>query len=78
MTREMVRLSVPDNQMVGRISKTDTHEVDYPIEIYTPERKAEFILSSAVDEEDYQAARQTVRQMGLDSERIEHYRNTQR
>jgi AbrB family looped-hinge helix DNA binding protein len=46
--------------------------VAYPIEIYTPERKAEFILSSALDEEDYQAAREAVRKMGLDPDRIEH------
>ena len=44
----------------------------YPIEIYTPQRKAEFILSSAVDEEDYQAACEAVRQMGLDPALIEH------
>ena len=48
----------------------------YPIEIYTPQRKAEFILSSAVDEADYQAACETVRQMGLDPNRIEHYHPT--
>ena len=51
--------------------------VAYPVEIYTPERKAEFILSSAIDEDDYQAARETVRQMGLDPDRIEHYHPTQ-
>ena len=48
--------------------------VAYPVEIYTPERKAEFILSSSIDEDDYQAARETVRLMGLDPDRIEHYR----
>jgi len=47
--------------------------VALPVEIYTPERKAEFILSSAIDEEDYQAARETVRQMGLDPGEIAHY-----
>jgi AbrB family looped-hinge helix DNA binding protein len=46
--------------------------VAYPIEIYTPERKAEFILSSAVDKEDYRVAREAVRKMGLDPDRIEH------
>jgi AbrB family looped-hinge helix DNA binding protein len=48
--------------------------VVHAVEIYTPERKAEFILSSAIDEEDYRAARETVRRMGLDPDRIEHYR----
>lgn len=48
--------------------------VAYPIEVYTPERKAEFILSSAIDAEDYKAARETVREMGLDPNRIKHHR----
>ena len=47
--------------------------VAYSVEIYTPERKAEFLLSSAIDEEDYQAARVTVREMGLDPDQIEHH-----
>lgn len=44
------------------------------VEIYTPERKAEFLLSNAVDEAEYQEALQEVRQMGLDPEKISHYR----
>lgn len=47
--------------------------VAYPIEIYTPERKAEFLLSNAVDEEDYQKARQAVYELGLDPDRIQHF-----
>lgn len=43
-----------------------------PVEIYTPERKAEFLLSNAVDENDYRAARDEVRRMGLDPARIRH------
>jgi AbrB family looped-hinge helix DNA binding protein len=45
----------------------------YPVEIYTPERKAEFLLSSAIDDEDYQAARASVQEMGLDPDQIEHH-----
>lgn len=48
--------------------------VALPVEIYTPERKAEFLLSNAVDEAEYQEALQEVRQMGLEPERIPHYR----
>jgi len=48
--------------------------VAYPVEIYTPERKAEFLLSSAVDAEDYRAAAREVRKLGLDPKRIDHYR----
>jgi AbrB family looped-hinge helix DNA binding protein len=48
--------------------------VALPLERYPPERKAEFLLSNAVDAEDYAAAVETVRAMGLDPERIAHHR----
>ncbi len=44
----------------------------YPVEIYTPERIAEFRLNNALDAEDYQAARKEVRAMGLDPDAIAH------
>ena len=44
------------------------------VEIYTPERKAEFLLSNAVDAEDYTRAEEEVRKMGLDPAAIPHYR----
>jgi len=43
-----------------------------PIEIYTPERKAEFLLNNAVTPEDYAWAVREVRKMGLDLESISH------
>jgi len=43
-----------------------------PVELYSNERTAEFLLSSATDAEDYEAARQEVVAMGLDPERIPH------
>ena len=43
-----------------------------PFERYTPERRAEFLLTSAVDAEDYAAAVTEVRRMGLDPEKINH------
>ena len=45
-----------------------------PVERYTPERKAEFLLSNAVDEADYRSARKAVRKMGLDLDSIPHAR----
>ncbi|TFG64363.1 MAG: AbrB/MazE/SpoVT family DNA-binding domain-containing protein [Gemmatimonadales bacterium] len=45
-----------------------------PIETYTPERRAEFILTNAVDEPDYARARDVVRSMGFDPDNIEHER----
>lgn len=43
-----------------------------PVEIYTPERKAEFLLFNAVDPDDYQAALQEVRKMGVNPRRVPH------
>jgi AbrB family looped-hinge helix DNA binding protein len=43
-----------------------------PVEVYTPERKAEFLLNNAVDAADYAAAVTDVRKMGLDPEQIPH------
>ena len=43
-----------------------------PIEMYTPERVAEFLLGSAVDKPSYAEAVAAVRQMGLDPAKIDH------
>lgn len=45
-----------------------------PLETYGPERKAEFLLTNATDEEDYRRAAEAVREMGLDPEEIPHER----
>lgn len=37
-----------------------------PVEVYTPERRAEFLLNNAIDIEDYRRARDEVKRMGLD------------
>jgi len=44
------------------------------IEAYTPERQAEFLLSTAIDDADYAAAAEIVRDMGLDPDQIPHRR----
>ncbi len=44
----------------------------YPIEVYTPERKAEFFLSNAVTKDDYAWAVKQVKAMGLDPKQIPH------
>jgi len=41
-----------------------------PVEEYTPERMAEFLLSNAVDGNDYRNAREEVRKLGLDPDAI--------
>lgn len=45
-----------------------------PIERYTPERKAEFLLSTATSQRDYQRARKEVKKLGLDPDAIPHHR----
>jgi AbrB family looped-hinge helix DNA binding protein len=46
--------------------------VALPIEVYTPERKAEFLLNNAITKEDYEWAVKEVRKMGVDPETIPH------
>lgn len=43
-----------------------------PIEIYSTERKAEFLLNNALDAEDYRRAREDVHKLGLDPDKIAH------
>lgn len=42
------------------------------VEKYTLERQAEFILSNAIDAEDYHQARKSVKAMGLNPDKISH------
>lgn len=44
------------------------------VEIYTPERKAQFLLNNAVTAEDYPWAVEEVKKLGLDPENIPHER----
>jgi AbrB family looped-hinge helix DNA binding protein len=45
-----------------------------PVERYSAQRKAEFLLSNAVDDADYRQARKEVRKLGLDPDSIKHLR----
>ncbi|PYX78133.1 MAG: AbrB family transcriptional regulator [Acidobacteria bacterium] len=45
-----------------------------PVERYTPERKAEFLLSTATSAADYRRARKEVRKLGIDPDSIPHPR----
>jgi AbrB family looped-hinge helix DNA binding protein len=49
-----------------------------PVEIYTAERRAEFILNNAVNAGDYRRARAEVKSMGFDPDRIKHHRPSKR
>jgi AbrB family looped-hinge helix DNA binding protein len=45
-----------------------------PVERYTPERNAEFLLSNAIDRADYRKARKEVLKLGLDPDSIPHHK----
>jgi bifunctional DNA-binding transcriptional regulator/antitoxin component of YhaV-PrlF toxin-antitoxin module len=62
-----VTLEAREGMVIVRTSELDP-------EIYTPERKAEFLLSNAVDAEDYASACNEVRKLGLDPSKISHLR----
>ena len=44
------------------------------VEVYTPERLAEFFLNNAMDKQDYLEARKQVKSMGLNPNKIPHRR----
>lgn len=44
--------------------------VAVPVEIYTPERKAEFLLNNSITKEDYDESCEAVREMGLDPAKV--------
>lgn len=46
-----------------------------PVEKYSPERKAEFLLSSATSKSDYLQARKEVKKLGLNPDAIRHRRS---
>ena len=43
-------------------------------EMYSNERKAEFLLNNAIDDDDYSKARKEVQKLGLDPDLIPHQR----
>jgi AbrB family looped-hinge helix DNA binding protein len=45
-----------------------------PIERYTPERKAEFLLNTAINKADYRRARKEVEKLGINPDDISHQR----
>lgn len=51
----------------SQASKRDT-------ELYSRRRKAEFLLSNAIDETDYLRAREEVKRLGIDPDSVQHER----
>jgi hypothetical protein len=58
----------------GATKETMKQEISERVEIYTPVRKAEFLLGNATSSEEYAEAVAELRRMGLDPEQIEHFR----
>jgi len=48
--------------------------VALPLEVYSPRRRAEFLLNNAASPAGYRLARRAVRKMGLDPDAIPHER----
>ena len=46
--------------------------ITLPLEVYSPQRKAEFLLNNAVTPEDYEWAVKEVQKLGLDPRKIPH------
>ena len=69
MTIDPVNNAVPASTVKG-----DSAADRMPVEEYSAERKAEFLLSNAVDELDYVWAVREVRKLGVDPEAVSHER----
>lgn len=72
------RYGIEEGQLVTAEGREDgvliRPAVLLPVERYTPERKAEFLLSTATNGKDYQRARKEVKKLGLDPDTILHRR----
>ena len=65
----------PDNNAIpASAAKGDSAADRMPVEEYSAERIAEFLLSNAVDEQDYTWAVQEVRKLGVDPDAVPHGR----
>ena len=65
----------PDsNRIPANLAKGASAADRMPVEEYSAERKAEFLLSNAVDEQDYAWAVREVRKLGIDPEAVLHER----
>jgi AbrB family looped-hinge helix DNA binding protein len=73
------RFGIEEGSMVIAEEKDDgiliRPAVVIAVEKYSPERKAEFLLSNSVDEPDYRKARKAVQKLGLDPDSIPHKRS---
>ena len=65
----------PDNDSIpANLARGASAADRMPVEEYSAERIAEFLLSNAVDEQDYAWAVREVRKLGVDPEAVPHER----
>jgi AbrB family looped-hinge helix DNA binding protein len=74
------RFGIEEGSMVVAEEKDDgiliRPAVLVPVERYSPERKAEFLLSTATSAADYRKARKAVQRLGVDPDSVPHRRPT--
>jgi AbrB family looped-hinge helix DNA binding protein len=72
------RFGIEEGTMIVAEEKDDgiliRPAVVVPVERYSPERKAEFLLSTATTSADYRKARRLVRKLGVDPDSVPHRR----
>ncbi len=72
------RFGIEEGSMVVAEEKDDgiliRPAVLVPVERYSPQRKAEFLLSTTTTDADYRKARRAVRKLGLDPDSVPHRR----
>lgn len=72
------RFGIEEGSMVTAEERDDgiliRPAVVIPVERYTRERKAEFLLSTATSATDYRRARKEVKKLGLDPDAVPHRR----
>jgi len=72
------RFGIEEGSMVIAEEKDDgiliRPAVLVPVERYSPERKAEFLLSTATTDADYRKARRATRKLGIEPDSIAHRR----
>ena len=61
-----------ESRKLGRNSTMVVLAVAMPVEVYSPRRRAEFLLNNAVDATDYKRAVREVRELGVDPGDIPH------
>jgi AbrB family looped-hinge helix DNA binding protein len=72
------RFGIEEGSMVVAEEKDDgiliRPAILVPVERYGPERKAEFLLSTATTDADYRKARRAVRKLGVNPDSVPHRR----